>query len=291
MSNMVFVFIDQYKGSALPASWEVAGVGRALADRLGGDLVALVIGNQVQDVAEQAFHFGADQVLIADDPALENYRPEPFTSLIATTVKEQAAQVLLFPTTSRGRELAAMSAIDLNSGVMPDATALDVEDGKVVVTRPVYAGKLLARTVCDALPQIITLRGRAFAKPQADPTRNGTPIRIDVSLAESAIPTRVLDTIQAEGGVSLSDTSIIVSGGRGVANNPNLSPPSGMDDKQAEIWRAQQGFKLVAELAAVLGGAVGASRAAVDANYIPYSHQVGQTGKVVSPDLYIAYPR
>jgi electron transfer flavoprotein alpha subunit len=100
--------------------------------------------------------------------------------------------------------------------------------------------------------------------------------------------TKVVEYVQAEGGVTLGDAAVVVSGGRGVANNPELSPPPGMDEKQAEIWRAQQGFQLVQELADVLGGAVGASRAAVDAGYIPYKHQVGQTGKVVNPDLYIA---
>jgi electron transfer flavoprotein alpha subunit len=111
---------------------------------------------------------------------------------------------------------------------------------------------------------------------------------VDAALPESAIATRVVEYSQAEGQVSLADAGVIVSGGRGMANNPSLTPPSGMDEKQAEIWRAQQGFKMLGELAAVLGGAVGASRAAVDAGYIPYAHQVGQTGKVVTPDLYIA---
>jgi len=105
---------------------------------------------------------------------------------------------------------------------------------------------------------------------------------------EQTSQTRVIEYTQAEGGVSLSDAAVIVSGGRGVANNPKLEAPAGMDEKQAEIWRAEQGFKLINDLAAVLGAAVGASRAAVDAGYIPYAHQVGQTGKLVSPDLYIA---
>ncbi len=105
---------------------------------------------------------------------------------------------------------------------------------------------------------------------------------------EEAIATKVKAYAASEAGVSLTEAGVIVSGGRGLSNNPNLTPPEGMDDKQAEVWRAQQGFKLVNELASVLGGAVGASRAAVDAGYISYDHQVGQTGKVVSPDLYVA---
>ncbi|HEX9029894.1 MAG TPA: electron transfer flavoprotein subunit alpha/FixB family protein, partial [Anaerolineales bacterium] len=186
------------------------------------------------------------------------------------------------------RELAAMTAIDLNSGVLADVIALDVQNGKVVATRPVYAGKLLAKAVCETTPTIITTRTRAFEKPQADPGKTGSPQHVDPGMPESEIQTKVLDYSKTEGGVSLTDASVIVSGGRGLANNPNLTPPSGMDEKQAEIWRAQQGFKLLGDLAAVLGGAVGASRAAVDAGYVPYSYQVGQTGKVVTPNLYIA---
>jgi electron transfer flavoprotein alpha subunit len=111
---------------------------------------------------------------------------------------------------------------------------------------------------------------------------------VEPVLSEDEIPTKVVGYSQAEGGVSLADAAVIVSGGRGVSNNPSLNPPEGMDDGEAEIWRAQQGFVLIADLAEVLGAAVGASRAAVDAGYIPYPHQVGQTGKVVSPDLYVA---
>ncbi len=181
-----------------------------------------------------------------------------------------------------------MISVDLNTGVMPDVIAFDVEDGSVVATRPVYAGKLLSKAVCKARPEIITTRVRAFPMMKPDPTCTGTINRIQVSVDPETVKTKVLNYSQAEGGVSLPDASIIVSGGRGVSNNPALQPPAGMDEKQAEIWRAQQGFKMIGELANVLGAAVGASRAAVDAGYIPYSHQVGQTGKVVSPNLYIA---
>jgi electron transfer flavoprotein alpha subunit len=276
MGNKVWVYIDQFKGETHPASWEVLGVGVGLAARLGGGVSALVVGTKAEEVAKETFQYAS----------LADYRPEPYTAWIANQVK--GAEVLLFPTTSRGRELAAMSAVDLETGVIPDITALDVADGRVVATRPVYAGKLLSKVVCSAQPQIITTRTRAFPSPQPDPSKSGIPVRVEPALAESAIGTQVVEYAASEGGVSLNDAAVIVSGGRGVSNNPALTPPAGLDEKQAEIWRAQQGFKLVGDLAQVLGAAVGASRAAVDAGYIPYEHQVGQTGKVVSPDLYIA---
>jgi electron transfer flavoprotein alpha subunit len=288
MSNKIWVFIDQFKGHAHLASWEALGAGHKLAEQLGGGVTALVFGAQAKDVAAEAFQYGAAEVLYADDPTLADYRAEPYTALLVKLAKEQSPEVVLLPTTTRGRELAAMAAIDLNTGVMPDVTALEVENGRVVVTRPVYAGKLLAKAVCEANPQLITTRIRAFPKAELNASLSGTPVAVSPAMDESAIPTKVAGYSQAAGGVSLTDAAVIVSGGRGVSNNPALTPPAGLDEKQAEIWKAQQGFKLVGELAGVLGGAMGASRAAVDAGYIPYEHQVGQTGKVVSPDLYIA---
>ena len=288
MSNKVWVFIDQFKGKGHPGSWEALGAGRSLAEKLGGGVTALVIGKQAEAVAGEAFQYGADEVLFADDASLADYRAEPYAALIVKLVGQAQPDVLLFPTTTRGRELAAMTAIDLETGVMPDVTALEVQDGEVIATRPVYAGKLLSRVVCSARPQVITTRIRAFPSPPADPGRSGSAVKVEPAMPGDSIATRVVEYAESGGGVSLSDAGVIVSGGRGVSNNPALTPPAGMDEKQAEIWRAQQGFKLVGELAGVLGGAVGASRAAVDAGYIPYEHQVGQTGKVVSPDLYIA---
>ena len=283
MSSKIWVFIDQFKGAALPASWESLGVGKSL-----GETTALVFGAGVEAVAQEAFQYGADQVLLADDPTLADYRPEPFAGLISKLAAEAAPEVILFPTTTRGRELAAMASVDLNTGVLVDVTALEVTDGEILATRPIYAGKLLAKVKCAAKPQIITLRGRAFAKPVADASRSGAPTKVEVTIPEAEITTKVSGYAESEGGVSLTDAAVIVSGGRGVSNNPKLSPPAGLDESAQEKWRAQEGFKLVGALASVVGGAVGASRAAVDAGYIPYSHQVGQTGKVVSPDLYIA---
>jgi electron transfer flavoprotein alpha subunit len=286
MSNKIFVYIDHFKGEALPASWEAIGAGLTLAGELGGGVTALVFGSGGEATAEEAIQYGADEVLLADDPALAEFRPEPFTSALAKLAGEAAPEVILFPTTTRGRDLAGMAAIDLNTGVLVDVTAIEVVDGLILATRPVYAGKLLSKVQCSAKPQIVTLRGRAFGKPEPDQARSGTVTKVEVPLGE--IATQVTGYAESAGGVSLNDAGVIVSGGRGVSNNPALTPPDGLNEAEQEKWRAQEGFKLVGGLASVLGGAVGASRAAVDAGYIPYAHQVGQTGKVVSPDLYIA---
>lgn len=276
-----FVYIDHFKGIALPASWEAIGVGKTL-----GNVTALVFGQGVEGLAKTAFEYGADEVLLADDPALADYRAEAYTSTLSKLAAERTPDLVLFPTTTRGRELAGMAAIDLKTGAMVDVIALDAKDGKITVTRPIYAGKLFIKETCSSKPLVITLRGRAFPKPAQQAGKTGTLTK--AAAASGDFPTKVEGYTTAEGGVSLIDAGVIVSGGRGVSNNPALTPPAGLDEKQAEIWKAQQGFALVKDLAAVLGAAVGASRAAVDAGYVPYPNQVGQTGKVVSPDLYIA---
>jgi len=280
MSSKILVYIDQFKGQPLPTSWELITAGKSL----GGEVTALVIGSGVEAIAQTAFQFGADHVVAADDPALTDYIAEPYTSIIAAQAADAA--VVLFPTTTRGRELAGMTAIDLNTGVLTDVTALELDGDRVLATKPIYAGKLLSKVVCKTDPQIITVRTRAFTKPAQEASLSGTVQAAAPS--GDAVKTTVTGYAETEGGVSLTDAGVIVSGGRGVSNNPKLETPAGLDDKAAEVWRAQQGFTLVGDLAAALNGAVGASRAAVDAGYIPYLHQVGQTGKLVSPDLYIA---
>lgn len=277
----IWVYVDHFQGKALPASWEAIGAAKAL----GATVSALVLGNDAEALAQEAIQYGADEAFLADAQVLKDYTPEPYVSVIAGLAKEKSPDAIFFPTTTRGRELAGMLAIDLNTGVLVDVISLEVEGDRLVAVRPIYAGKLLQKVVCSANPQIVTLRGRAFPKPEADASRSGAVTKVAVS----AEPLTAVEgyEVSAEG-VSLTDAGVIVSGGRGTSNNPDLTPPDGMSDEEAEIWRAQQGFKLIGELANVLGGAVGASRAAVDAGYIPYSHQVGQTGKVVSPDLYIA---
>ena len=274
------VYIDHFKGEAQPASWEALGLAKSF-----GSASAVVFGSGVEDVAQAALEHGAEEVLVADDAALMDFRAETYAATLTALASSHRPDLILFPTTARTRELAAMSAVDLNSNVITDATGVEVNGDKLLVTRPIYEGKLFEKVIASASPQFVTIRGRAFPKPEQQVGKSGTITKVE---AKTDALTTVEGYSVAEIGVSLNDAGVIVSGGRGVSNNPSLQPPAGMDDKQAEIWRAQQGFKLVGELASTLGGAVGASRAAVDAGYIPYSNQVGQTGKVVAPDLYIA---
>jgi electron transfer flavoprotein alpha subunit len=274
------VYIDHFKGDVQPASWEALGLAKSL-----GTASAVIFGSSVDAVAKSAFEHGADEVFVADDSALTDYRAEPYASTLSALVSSQSPDLILFPTTTRTRELAAMTAVDLNTGVLTDISGLEMNGDQLVATRPIYEGKVLEKTVCSGKPALATIRGRAFPKPEPDESKTGTATKVEV---KSDTLTNVEGYSASESAVNLGDAGVIVSGGRGVSNNPSLQPPAGMDEKQAELWRAQQGFALVTELAQVLGGAVGASRAAVDAGYIPYSHQVGQTGKVVTPDLYIA---
>jgi electron transfer flavoprotein alpha subunit len=289
MTNKVWVYVDQFKGQALPASWEVVAVGRKLADQLGSGVTAIVIGGSVEALANTAIHYGADEVVVSEDASLEDFRAGAYACVLSKAVGDAAPDVVLFPTTTRGHEIAGMAAIDLNTGVLVDVTEISMEGDEVVATRPVYAGKLLSKVKCATKPQLVTLRGRAFEKPEADEGRSGEVTKVGAVLAEDEIITKVTGYDEADAGVSLIDASVIVSGGRGTSNNTKMDPPGDLtDDSEIEIWKAQQGFKLIGDMAELLGGAVGASRAAVDSGYIPYSAQVGQTGKLVAADLYIA---
>lgn len=275
-----FVYIDHFKGDVQPASWEALGLAKSF-----GTAAALVFGSGVDEVAKAALEYGADEVLVADDPSLKDYRAETYASTLSALASSSKPDLILFPTTARTREMSAMAAVDLNTGVLTDVSALEAKGDSFVATRPIYEGKVLEKTACSAKPVMATIRGRAFTKPEREGGKSGTITK--VSAAGEAKST-VEGYSASESAVNLGDAAVIVSGGRGVSNNPSLTPPAGLDEKQAELWRAQQGFALVTELAQLLGGAVGASRAAVDAGYITYAHQVGQTGKVVAPDLYIA---
>ncbi len=275
-----FVYVDHFKGEIQPASWEAIGLGKTL-----GSVSAVVFGLGVDAIAKAAFEHGAGEVFVADDSSLEDFRAEPYASTLSALASSQSPDLILFPITARTRELAAMCAVDLNTGVLTDITAVEIDGDKIIATHPIYEGKVLEKTVCSGKPVMVSIRARFFPKPEPDVSKSGTTTKVEV---KSDALTTVEGYTASESTVNLGDASVIISGGRGVSNNPSLTPPDGMEEADAEIWRAHQGFALIGELADLLGGAVGASRAAVDGGYISYGHQVGQTGKVVTPDLYIA---
>jgi len=263
----VWVFVENRHGELSTISREVIGAARAVAGSLGQPLTGLVFGQNVSSVADGAFDLGVDAVLGADDATLVGGRVEAVGPLVVKLAQERQPDVILAGASSRGRDLAAWVAADLDTGLVADAIELQVEGSTVKATRPVYAGKLLSTAFVSGRPQILTLRSRAFT-PAESTGKSGTAEWVSPVVAEDDIPTKIVGFEGKGNQVSLGDASIIVSGGRGVGG--------------------PEGFAPIRELAEVLGAAVGASRATVDAGWIPYEHQVGQTGKTVSPDLYIA---
>ncbi len=279
----VFAWIETQGAYAQPSSWETLGGARALADALQTDLRAVIFGGDSGSAASDAGRYGADAVIVCACETMESQ-----VAQLSSLVAERKPRAVVAAGSSRGRELMASAAFDTGSGLISDVFELRVEDGLIIGTRPVYAGKVLMDMRAETATTFLTLRPRAFPTP-AKGAKSQVPIETVAAVDAPSSPLTTVETIAAEAGaISLTDASIIVSGGRGMANNP-VAAPGTLSADEANIWRAQQGFAhILKPLAAVLGAAIGASRAAVDAGYIAYEHQVGQTGKVVSPDLYIA---
>jgi len=267
----VWVWVEQFRGEAASISWEMLGQGRRLADQRKTILTACVLGYNVEHIAKQAVVYGADRVFWVDDPSLAVYRTQPYANTLVTLVQQYKPEIFLLGASSRGRDLAGSVATELYTGLTADCTGLDIDPETSLLrqTRPAFGGNIMATIICpNYRPQMATVRHRVFEMPVADHTRQGQIISIKPVMSEDEIATRVVDFLVEQGEVNLADAKIIVSGGRGVGG--------------------PEGFKPIRELAEVLGGAVGASRATVDAGWIPYAHQVGQTGRTVRPDLYIA---
>jgi len=264
----IWVFVEQFQGEAASVSWEAVGLGRKLGGQMGQPVSAVVFGKNASALGKAAIEHGADAAIACEDATLDDFRVEPYAALLTQLAKERQPDVILAGASTRGRDLLGATAVDLEAGLIPDAIDAEVTDGRVVITRPVYAGKLIAKVVAGGSPQMFTIRNRAFPMPEPDGSRSGNVEAVAPAMAEADIVTKVVSFETAQGSVSLADAAIIVSGGRGVGG--------------------AEGFAPLRELCGAIGGALGASRAAVDAGWIPYEHQVGQTGKTVSPDLYIA---
>ncbi|HOE13905.1 MAG TPA: FAD-binding protein [Candidatus Saccharicenans sp.] len=267
----VWVWVEQYNHQAGSISWEMMGEGRKLADRRETTLSACVLGYQAEPIARQAIAYGADRVFLVDDPTLEVYRTDPYARILVELVKKYKPEIFLLGASTRGRDLAGAVATYIYTGLTADCTGLEIEEGTnlLLQIRPAFGGNIMATIKCpDNRPQMATVRHHVFEMPVPDESREGQIIRETPVLPEDRIASKVLDLIVEKNEVNLADAKIIVSGGRGL--------------------KGPEGFTILHELADVLGGAVGASRAAVDAGWISYAHQVGQTGRTVRPDLYIA---
>jgi electron transfer flavoprotein alpha subunit len=267
----VWVWVEQLNGQASSISWEMMGEGRKLADKRGTILTACVLGYEAEPLAKQAIAYGADRVFLVDDPTLKVYRTDPYARILVELVKKYKPEIFLLGASTRGRDLAGAVATYLYTGLTADCTGLEIEEGSnlLLQIRPAFGGNIMATIKCPHhRPQMATVRHHVFEMPAPDESRQGQIIREKAVLLEEQIATKVLDLIVEKNEVNLADAKIIVSGGRGV--------------------KGPEGFAILHELAEVLGGAVGASRAAVDAGWISYAHQVGQTGRTVRPDLYIA---
>lgn len=267
----VWVWIEQFQGQACPVSWEMLGKGRELADALSTSLTACALGDGVEGIAEEAITHGADRVFLIDHPSLSVCRTRPYAGCLVHLAQAHKPGIFLLGASSRGRDLAGAVATELHTGLTADCTGLDIdpETGLLRQTRPAFGGNIMATIVCPYhRPQMATVRHRVFEMPQPDPARQGQIIRQEPLLGEDEIATKVVEFLLQEGEVNIAEANVIVAGGAGVGGS--------------------EGFEPLRELAEVLGGAVGASRSAVDEGWIPYAHQVGQTGRTVRPDLYIA---
>ena len=267
--SAIWVYLELSSGKLSKPSLEALGEARRLADAGGGSVSALLIGSGVSALAEQAGQHGADRIVLADDPAYANFNLEQHLHLTLRAVAGSEADLLLMPVSTHSRELSGRLAAHLGVGLAADCISLASADGEFVFTRPFYAGKIWEQILVAGKPAIATLRPNSFAALPPDPVRRAEVRPLGEKLDGNALRTVVREAVaSAAGKVPLTEAKIIISGGRGMKGPEN--------------------YRILEELASVLGAAVGASRAAVDAGWRPHADQVGQTGKTVSPVLYIA---
>ena len=250
---------------------ELLAVARRLADASGDTVAAALMGSDVDGASGDAVSLGADTVYVVQDPLLETAQPDPFLAALEHLCKEVEPAVVLIGKTRLGGEVGPRLGFRLGVGVAQDCleVGMSPETGRVLATRSVYGGNAMAKlTFPDTDPQIVIVRPKAFEPPDPDASRTGEVVAVPVDLDPSVVRSQVVETVRSESeGVRLEDASIVVSGGRGMGG--------------------PESFAIIEELARLLGGAVGASRAVCDAGWLDHSHQVGLTGKTITPDLYI----
>lgn len=285
MIRRFWVYIEQEGGKAHQVSWELLGVARNLVNDVQDELeksgdTALVegilIGHQVQGVAQEALHYGADTVYVVDDPSAKHYLNKPYTEVFSGMVRKYKPEVLLVGATTMGRDLAGAVATNVGTGLTADTTHLAMGSPKegqaklLMATRPAFGGNVIATILCrNHRPQMATVRPRVFSMPERQEEAKGQIVNEDIAITPEMINAEIVEILTGKAtAINIEYADVLVSGGRGLGG--------------------AKGFELLKELADELGGEVGASRACVDAHWITYEHQVGQTGKTVRPKLYIA---
>ena len=269
----VWVFVEQSEGKAHPVSWELLGVGKTLANDLGVELCAFILGSQVNALTGEAFGYGADKVYLIDDPLLTHYRTPSYLHGTTSLIQKYKPEIVLMGATGLGRDLAGAVATALQTGLTADCTGLTIDKKMRLLeqTRPAFGGNIMATILTEtARPQMASVRPHVMPKPDFQTGKQGELITEPFTLPENEIATKVqeIKSLLTEGSINIAAANIIVSGGRGVLGVEN--------------------FKMLQDLADLLGGVVGASRSAIDAGWMPHERQVGQTGKTVRPKLYIA---
>ena len=259
------------EGKLAAITLEMLGGARALADALGEELSLVLMGSGIGNLATEAIGFGADKVYVVDDPLLADYQTDSYLAVMEKVVKQIAPNILLLGQTAMGRDLAPRLAFRLETAVAMDCIELSIDpESKLMLgTRPVYGGNARGVYACDTRPQMATVRAKAMEAKERDDSRKGEVINIESGLDPSVIRTKVVDKVkEAVVGVKLEDAEVVVCGGRGIGS--------------------AEAFQDLQELAKLLGGAMGATRPPCDNGWVPSTIQVGLTGKIVSPTLYIA---
>jgi electron transfer flavoprotein alpha subunit len=264
MAQGVLVLAEQSEGHFRKMAFEALSEGKRLADALGEPLTGVVLGSGVEAMAGELANYGPDRILVGDDPALADYTTDAYTNVLFDMVKDHNPKILLLSASTRGKDLSARLSARLDTGLAMDCIALRMDGDTLIATRPMFGGKVLAEVAIQGTPQMAAIRPNVMEVVEAEKGGGVEKVPVNVGVTQ----TRVVEKkMEATAKVDLTEANIIVSGGRGMG---------GPD------------YSLLEELAEVLGGTVGASRSAVDEGWRPHSDQVGQTGKVVSPDLYIA---
>ncbi len=264
MENKILVVLEQRNDQVKKISFEVAKAGANLASKLGSEVEAVICGNEITDL-NKIGNYGINKVTVLKNGELTNYSSSAYTQVITDYANEVNSNILILGNTSLGKDLAPHLSVKLNCGIAMDCVALDIVEGNIIATRPVYAGKALVDVKINSDKKVFTLRPNVFNP--GEPSTNEAEVVVK-NIESLDLSTKVVEIKKSAGKLDVAEASIIVSGGRGMKEAAN--------------------FKLVEDLAEVLGAAVGASRAVVDAGWRPHSEQVGQTGKTVSPNLYIA---